>query len=594
MYKETILNFSKYNQIDFLREKAELGLLAQNKDSIFVNGELNKPESGLSIFLSEKESDEMYNKEPSSFSVSGILRPVPEVVIKRIKEMAIRNGREEFLTGGDDNLNICLLGQLSAEELEYAENFFYIAERGDKQLSAKNIVALAKELPKDKFEYAKQFFYIKERGERQLSGHAIAELAKLPDDKIARATSLLYIEELEDKQIGGDHIVDNLLNLSEDEYKTLLEQGYCCKFNITSEQTIFDENLNVKQIITKGGLTRYSISDKKILSSYTVVLSETLIKYDEQGNVIKTINLKMNPENGSLNVSETDSEGNQRPIQWECIDPDTGATITERHLTSPDGTKTDYYAEESDNLKITDYKITDKDENILINVHQTFEKISDNKFISSINATGNPEDTQIYEMEYTDDNILKILDKKNNKIKEIDLNELFDDDESLKKLLPIIKQLPGHILNNTYYTFKYDKKYATENAVAGCSIKIGNYEHTICEGENLLSVIAHEIGHMKLSYPKSEYFNNTVAHEYEEFIKNTTSEQQEYIQYFIDGYGKGKDRGNEEKTAETNAMLHSINQPNDNMRRFYFAQYFPLTIAENMKELLAREGVKTA
>ena len=575
----------KYTYIDFPGNESEISLLAKNKSSIFVNGESNKPENDLSIFITpEKESDKMYNEDSCSFSSTGILLPVPEKVINQIKEMATRNGREDFT-----ELDILVLGQLSAEELEYAEEFFYIAERGDKQLSVKSITALAKNLPKDKFEYAKQFFYIKERGEQQLSGHAIAELANLPDDKIERAKSLLYIEEFGDKQINGDYIVDNLLNLSENEYKKLVEQGYCCKFKIEEEGTIFDERLNVKQIITNGRLTQYSLSCKKILSKHAVVLSETLIYYDEQSNVIKTINLKMNPENGALNVSETDSKGNQRPIQWESIDPDTGATITERHLTSPEGVKTDYYAEENDNLKITDYKITDKDGNTLINVYQTFEKIDENKYISSINATGNPEDTQIYEMEYTNDNILKILDKKNNKTTEISLNELFEDNESAEKLLPIIKQLPGHVLahSKNLYSFKYDNKYAIENAVAGNTIKIGNYEETLGEQENLLSVIAHEVGHMTLSYPRSEDFHNTVAQEYEELIKTTTSAQQKYITYFTTSRNN-----NWEKTAETHAILNSINQPNDNMRRFYLAQYFPRTMAAIMKLLLEEEGVK--
>ena len=73
-----------------------------------------------------------------------------------------------------------------------------------------------------------------------------------------------------------------------------------------------------------------------------------------------------------------------------------------RVLTSPEGVKTEFYAEECDVLKITENKIVDKDGSELINIHQTFQQVSDNKFISSINITGNDEDTQIYEMEYTD------------------------------------------------------------------------------------------------------------------------------------------------------------------------------------------------
>ena len=47
-----------------------------------------------------------------------------------------------------------------------------------------------------------------------------------------------------------------------------------------------------------------------------------------------------------------------------------------------------------------------------------------------------------------------------------------------------------------------------------------------------------------------------------------------------------------EKVAETHSILYSTECTTLNIRRFYFAQYFPRTMAAIMKLLLEEEGVK--
>ena len=326
-----------------------------------------------------------------------------------------------------------------------------------------------------------------------------------------------------------------------------------------------------------------------------------------------------------LNVSETDKNGNTIPIQWQSINPETGATITERHLTSPDGTKTDSFCEEDENFKLTELKITNENGKNLINVKQTFQKLSDNKYISSICATGMDKDTQIYEIEYTDDNKVIIFDKTKNEITEVDLMKYFRNEESAEKLMPIIKQLPGQVLLKLVdkpcsITYESDCLNNGNCDSGGISVLIGNFSNAISENEDLLVTLLHELGH-HLDYFNFELFNdlkeqgsgivflddyseerhfsnnkklfNCFEKELKGLRGSTTSEQQKYVGYFINGNGYGAERGRQETIAETYMLLYSSDYYSSfvAIRDLYLSQYFPKTIAEIIRALLEEEGV---
>ena len=605
----------------------------------------------------------------------GYLLDIPQKQYERAETLfQIENRKEQF-----DGWEIDKLTNLNDEQFERAKTLVYIENR-ENQFNGLEIKTLA-ELKDEQFDRAKMLVYIENR-ENQFNGLEIKTLAELKDEQFDRAKTLVYIQNRE-KQFDGSDIAE-LLQLTEDEYQWAEENlfqlnlsGNMCasiarwhsndilkfvqndditvysvkdskngitfadkighsyyfdktglvksveKIPTTDEirqgekTTTFDKKLNIKQEVVTG----LPISD----DFYRVVFSEVLTYYDEQGNIIKTVNLKRNPQNGFLNVSETDKNGETIPIQSQIYDPNTGAEITERCLTSPEGITTDYYAEISDNLKITNYKILDNGGKALIDIMQTFEQISDNKFISSINTTGNPEDTQVYEMTYTAFGRVKIYDKKNNKTTKINLRKSFIDPDSswyerkipniddMEKLMPTIKQLPGQVLltleeNPILFDMidiseKYNKTYGYYN---GETIAVGNYDNFIGKEDNILATLLHEWGHyMDLNddYNNPKFATNskvldTYNKELKELKQSATKEQQKYIDFFINGYTINMHTNtidpntpHKEKIAETYSILYSQDCPMLNMRRFYLAQYFPRTIAAIMKLLLEEEGI---
>ena len=200
----------------------------------------------------------------------------------------------------------------------------------------------------------------------------------------------------------------------------------------------------------------------------------------------------------------------------------------------------------------------------------------------------------------------RVFDKKNDKITTINLNKYFTDKESSKKLLPIIKQLPGQVLlefaekpvDFSYIEYHNDvdcSQRKAQNAHASwCSISFGDFEDTISEDDALFGTLTHEIGHyidFNSDHPGLAYNAEVIAlykEECEAFVKYTSKEQQKYLDYFM--FGLTSDP-NQERIAEAHSILYSKEMPALNMRRYYFAQYFPRTMAAIMKLLLEEEGV---
>lgn len=647
--KYFLTKISKNMSIDLSeQETGSNSTVNQYENSVFDEGKLLCVGDDLTL-------NNNYNPDPPDENAE--LQAKREFIQKKLEEIG---NKREFWT---NDLNLLL--ELKIEDLEKVSDLFYIEGRNE-QLQASTIVKLAKlpdenfeqtktlikvegrkeefyntdilnlvNLSCEEFERAKKLFHVEDR-EEEFDGYTIARLAQLSDEQLEWVKQNLftrypeqwyggqlniYIQVAKNKSDEILEYLDNheyltvdytagneikfidgarrytynetgLIETSETE-KLPDENGYT---SIT-KKTIFNKKLNVKQVLIEGIPIGGGSRKKRYIS-------ESLTYYDVNGNVIKTVNKTINQKFGLLNVSETDKEGRTVPIQWESIDQNTGATIIERHLTSPEGVKTEYYAEESDNLRITDYKITDNDENILINIYQTFEQADENKFISLINTTGNPYDTQIYEIEYIG-NVVKIFDKKNNETMEIDLNNYFENEKSAEKLLPIIKKFPGHILlklANNPTRISYEKNLI-ENARLYRGIEIGNYEsslYTSCEEEKLFATIMHEFGHyldMCVSFSTGDFLmNNPVVmaiyqQEFQKFISSTTTEQQYILKYFTDPRKIPDYDPKSERIAETHSILNSINEPQANMRRFYLSQYFPRTMAAIMKLLLKEEGV---
>ena len=134
--------------------------------------------------------------------------------------------------------------------------------------------------------------------------------------------------------------------------------------------------------------------------------------------------------------------------------------------------------------------------------------------------------------------------------------------------------------------------------IFGDKMEIGNYEKTPDEKESLLATMMHEFGHyLDLEDPSHEPFNSNSEvikifnEEFEEFLANTTTEQQKIIQYFTNPHKSPDYDPAQERIAETHSMLYSITSSANTYRQFYLAQYFPRTMAAIMELLLEEEGI---
>ena len=618
-------------------------------------------ERATTLFNVESRGDKQFN----GTDIVGLAK-LSEEELERAKTLFNIESRGENQFSGDA---IVELAKLSKEEFERAKSLLYVDNR-EEQFTSYEIAAFSK-LSEDELERARSLFNLPDRNS-QLSADAIAELVKLPEDKYTQAEKLLSIEEREfdyakdivmlteltDEEISSvsEYMSDwhfssyNLFLMAKnnsEELKQYLDEipnpeivytaGNSIKFRNEDKFYTYDKTGLIEtgeeqkipdtEYIKNGTLTTYMNTKLNVkheilegeipnTKDLKTVLEETLTFYDNDGNVIRTLTMKRNPSNGTLNVSETDKNGKQIPIQWESIDPNTGANITERHLVSPEGVKTDFYCEENDEIKITDYLITDNAGNELINIHQTFEQKSDNIFISSINTTGKPEDTRIYKMKYTKDGKVKIFDKNNKKNTIIDLKKYITDEISMENLLPILKQLPGQVLlefEEKPLTMGYMENIPNNGfwAPLSNSLMMGNFDDTTGKENNLLAVITHELGHYLDLYSTSEtsstinimdasstmnskFANNPeitaiFKEEFNAFIEKTTTAQQKHIDYFTSPEWQGQAK---ERVAETHSLLYSKDGPIVNTRRLYLAEYFPRTIAAIMKLLLEEEGIK--
>ncbi|MCQ2738698.1 MAG: hypothetical protein MJ237_00565 [bacterium] len=663
--KQFLNKLSSCTQIDFSGREFEMKLLAQkydkNQNSVFEKDELQDISSDISVFMNaEGNPDEMNDKEMSYFYQSllnknvtqiagnlGTMTTSAESLLYKLIGIGVQNKKDIIQKYLDEIGNKREFSESEMEQLLTLDNealeragkyLFYVDDRKE-QLPTVGICDLAK-LNEKELEKIKKFMYIEGRGDFQLEAYELQKIVSLNDeqyewlckyiDKFSNipGTNLTNIAKIHSKALsnflakhskfylssyhlrvvnkdgvitfcdnGVFYTFDKMGQIEEKKVESLdnkTETKWIGKISDLSVVTVYNKRLNVKQKIFEG---------KAKDSNRTVILKEELFYYDNNGSVIKTVTAVRDLDTGNMNVTETDMNGEQTLIQWQSVDPNTGAEITERHFTSPEGVKTDYYVEESDKLKITDYKITDKDGKELINVHQTFERVSDNKFISSINTTGNPKDTQIYEIEYTEDNKIRIHDKKNNKMTVINLSDHFDDEEVLQKMLPTIKQLPGQVLLEFLekpIKFVYNKDIL-ENAnwnSADAILTVGNFRNT----EELLAAITHELGHCLDGMPENgerkisnhDEIVDIYRKELKQFLKSTTTEQQNHIDYFINENGGMRFFDPKfERVAETHSLLYSTDMALLNIRRLYFAQYFPRTIAAITKVLLEEEGVKS-
>lgn len=381
----------------------------------------------------------------------------------------------------------------------------------------------------------------------------------------------LYKDKLQINTLFQDGI-SKIDGLSLDLDNEIFENIFSIKNNKNGEN-----HFVVKSYDNKTGIASKSVRDNKRRET---VIEETNIIKDKDGKVIRYEYLSPSDVPGIFDVRVKDAlSGETKVLSSGKIDTETGFTLVEKDLTSLDGTNTKYrYEDDPSGNRIIDYKITDKDGKVLMNDSQTFEVLSDNKFVSSYNDN-------VYDISFDADN-LTVKSRTTGESAEFKFDEFINPASDRTMLLNLLKQMPGHELikmreNVKTLTGLQDKMQSLYNSI-NKELKTGDD----------LSVALHEAGHGKhgLATGKSEFIvNNEILQNYkaeaEAFKKNFPDLHQEHLAYFIDPKQHEakpwKSLGMIMETiAESNALLNTYyHSPELRVRAHYLQQYFPKTIA---------------
>lgn len=359
--------------------------------------------------------------------------------------------------------------------------------------------------------------------------------------------------------------------------------------NISSEEVQVFKHPNGRQYQIKKTIDRRNNSVSKVRLEVRknmpqpVLINEVRVIKDKDGKTLRKEYTNQSDIPGVLNIKHVFPDGSEKVLSSASVDKKTGITSIKKDMTSLDGTRTEYlYEDDPQGNRISDYKITDKNGKVLLKNSQSFEVLSDNKFISAKND-------KKYEITVNDKDI-DIKDLNSKESSKIVFENYLDGNKD--KILTVLKKMPGEELIALGKTTKHlngidDINYSTYGAV----------NKRIKTGDNLY-VMLHELGHakdynevnvkeeetLKKSIFSNEKVNEVFEKEKEAFDKAFPTAQREHINYFIKT-SEQKD-GLQETIAETNALLNTYNNEDlFSIRSQYLQQYFPKTIAEISKSL---------
>lgn len=319
--------------------------------------------------------------------------------------------------------------------------------------------------------------------------------------------------------------------------------------------------------------------------------------YDNFGNLIKTEKYEPGEIAGIANITEIDASGNVKILQKSTKDKNGNIKI-KKDFSSPEGVRTLFNSVEDEmGNKRSNYKIIDKDGNVLLDRVQTFKILGENKFQSSLNG-------RYWDIEYSDDKII-IKDSQNGKTSEILLSEKFKGNQEAFK--NIIKHMSAEqllimntgkldileypeIINGMYSSEKTNNAFwqTPDN-----KIYLGENTFTPTQQEFLQhnrSILAHEYGHFidttskelyGTSISDNEAIQKIFKEEYQAFRKSATAEEEKFIGYFSGTEGGGPN----EHVAESNLLINSNPSRLTETRAYYFQRNFPRTVAADAQEI---------
>ena len=315
---------------------------------------------------------------------------------------------------------------------------------------------------------------------------------------------------------------------------------------------------------------------------------EVKIVKDKNNNVIRKELMTLSPVSGAYNQKYVFPDGTEQVIsEVHKYKKNDNMDCIRKNMTSLDGTKTHYLLEQDDKgNKILEYKITDKNGKVLMNLNKTMERVGDNKIVST-------NGDKVYETTFEENKITiqekgkepTVISLKPKTIFSKGISILGNEDE-MKKLL---QKLPADQILALADTVKVLNGI---NDTGKCQMK-QDIKHidTINETFSVLHEAGHAIDYRKANIilPKIKSISTDsklrkiYTEEKDAFNKAYPNAQREHIEYFINQTSHYTDKkwgGLEEVVAETNALRDSYTTENDLAPRVqYLQQYYPKTIA---------------
>lgn len=383
-------------------------------------------------------------------------------------------------------------------------------------------------------------------------------------------------------------------NLADDETHTEFYDNQINK--IGEEDVTFGQNGDKIYMITKNVDYRNNTTTKVRAElnddGYPIVTDEVRIVRDKDNKIVRKEMMTDSKVSGAYDHKYVYPDGTEKVIsKTRHFQKYDGMDCIHKDMTSLDGTRTQYKLEQDKKgNKLLEYKITDKDGNVLMNLNKTMERISDNKIVSSngdkvYEMTFEPDKLTIQERGKDKPTVIPIRGAKGQKVKlGSDEFKVMGDREEMFKLM---KQLPAEQLMALTDTIK------TLNGVKDTNDCCMWPDKKQIDTINEVYSVLHEAGHgvdFRKSTPYREYaaitadkgLQDVYNEERLAFNKAYPNAQRDHIGYFIQqkGHYGGKLGGLSEVVAEANALRDSYTTEYDlGPRAEYLQQYYPKTIA---------------
>lgn len=609
-----------------------------NKDSIFSVAEIENLKKDIEkANLSDNDPTKLSTKDLESFYNSTKKNTTVQPTQENIKEfeywvelVAAGNTSRYTEMKKDEHYQ-----KLSPEKQEFAKQFLKL-ENTNPKLETDELINIADITTDKNLSRIKELLTTK-INDKYLPSYSIEELIENDIEKQNKAIQILKENNLDTNRILGTIKITDVYKyfpkdiLKENPNFYIVSNadgavGYKLDKNAKEEFLYKPQKGLVETRTQNSELNETTIhnSEKNIIQTVRtvkinneegLVTEEKIIKLDNlafdknnntwtEGNTIETRTMSPSDIDGVPNIIVKNANGTEKILQQGKILDDGTISVT-KDFTSPDGTTTNVdYTETPDGITTMKYKIQTKTGEVLLDKNQTIKQISENEYKTTIND-------KEYKVTFQKDKLI-INDGKNTKTFDISkrfitegkafVHELLE--RTPANLLMAMDKIPINAINfdldNSTTGLKDNGRWSENEQV----IEIGFPEEAKIDikkkdtekvAKELLATFIHEYGHY-LDSNESTGFCDEIStneellkifnEEKQAFLKATTGQQQDYLNYFLD---KTDDkRKAQERVGEATMLLNTIPSKYFATRACYFQENLPRTIAKINELINAR------